>query len=100
MGLIGGLLPSPSALVLLLGAVGLGRAWLGVLLVLAFGVGMATTLAVVGLLATDLVGRAQRLLAGHTRVAAPVRLVLGYGAAAGVCMIGFGVTMRALLGLS
>jgi nickel/cobalt transporter (NicO) family protein len=45
MGLAGGLLPSPSALVVLLAAVAVGKPWLGVLLVLAFGAGMATTLA-------------------------------------------------------
>ncbi|GIE96606.1 hypothetical protein [Paractinoplanes rishiriensis] len=50
IGLAGGLVPSPSALVVLLGAIGLGRAGLGVLLVLAYGIGMAGTLTAVGLL--------------------------------------------------
>ncbi|MEV6598788.1 sulfite exporter TauE/SafE family protein [Actinoplanes sp. NPDC051346] len=49
LGFAGGLLPSPSAVVVLLGAVALGRAWFGVLLVIAFGVGMAATLTGVGL---------------------------------------------------
>ncbi|MEO8108308.1 MAG: sulfite exporter TauE/SafE family protein [Actinomycetes bacterium] len=48
LGVTGGLLPSPSAVVVLLAAVAAGRAWYGVLLVLAFGVGMAVTLAGVG----------------------------------------------------
>ena len=52
VGLAGGILPSPSALLLLLGAVALGRPWLGALLVLAFGVGMALTLCAAGLLAS------------------------------------------------
>jgi nickel/cobalt exporter len=50
IGLAGGLVPSPSALVVLLGAIGLGRAGLGVLLVIAYGIGMAGTLTAVGLL--------------------------------------------------
>jgi ABC-type nickel/cobalt efflux system permease component RcnA len=49
MGFAGGLVPSPSALVVLLGAVALGRAWFGVVLVLAYGAGMAITLTGTGL---------------------------------------------------
>jgi len=44
VGFAGGLVPSPSALVVLLGGIALGRAWFGVLLVLAYGIGMALTL--------------------------------------------------------
>lgn len=50
MGLAGGLVPSPSALVVLLGAVALGRAWFGVLLVIAYGIGLALTLMGAGML--------------------------------------------------
>jgi ABC-type nickel/cobalt efflux system permease component RcnA len=50
MGFVGGLLPSPSALVVLLGAIALGRAWFGVVLVVAYGAGMALTLTAIGLL--------------------------------------------------
>lgn len=50
MGVAGGLVPSPSALLVLLGATSVGRAWFGVLLVLAYGVGMALTLTAAGLL--------------------------------------------------
>ncbi|MGW1997262.1 nickel/cobalt transporter [Embleya sp. NPDC001921] len=49
MGVVGGLVPSPSALVVLLGAVALGRTVFGVLLVLAYGVGMAAVLTAAGL---------------------------------------------------
>jgi nickel/cobalt transporter (NicO) family protein len=51
MGLAGGLVPTPSALVVLLGATALGRAWFGVVLVAVYGIGMATTLLVAGVLA-------------------------------------------------
>jgi ABC-type nickel/cobalt efflux system permease component RcnA len=50
IGLAGGLVPSPSALVVLLGAIGLGRAGFGVLLVLGYGLGMAAALTGAGLL--------------------------------------------------
>jgi len=60
MGLADGLVPSPSALVVLLGAIALGRAWFGVLLVLGYGVGMAGTLVAVGLLLGRLRGRLER----------------------------------------
>jgi len=50
LGLAGGLVPSPSALVVLLGAIALGRAWFGVVLVVGYGAGMAATLTGAGLL--------------------------------------------------
>ncbi|MFF0372652.1 hypothetical protein [Micromonospora sp. NPDC005087] len=58
VGIAGGIVPSPSALIVLLGAVALGRTWFGVVLVLAYGLGMAATLTLAGLL---LVGLHQRL---------------------------------------
>ena len=42
-------MPSPSALIVLLGAIALGRTGFGILLVLAYGLGMAATLTVAGL---------------------------------------------------
>ena len=50
LGFAGGLVPSPSAVVVLLGANALGHAWFGVLLVVAYGAGMAATLTGFGLL--------------------------------------------------
>ena len=44
LGLSGGLVPSASAVLLLLGAIQLGRVEFGLLLILAFGLGMAATL--------------------------------------------------------
>jgi ABC-type nickel/cobalt efflux system permease component RcnA len=48
MGIAGGLAPSPSAVVVLLGGIAIGRPWFGVLLVVAFGLGMALTLTAAG----------------------------------------------------
>jgi ABC-type nickel/cobalt efflux system permease component RcnA len=50
LGVSGGLLPCPSALVLLLAAVSMHRAALGIVLVVAFSLGLAGVLTTVGLL--------------------------------------------------
>jgi nickel/cobalt transporter (NicO) family protein len=62
LGLAGGLVPSPSAVVVLLGGIALGHAWFGVALVLAYGAGMAATLTGVGLLLAHLRTRVDRRL--------------------------------------
>lgn len=62
-----GLVPSPSAVVVLVGAAALGRAWFGLLLVLAYGAGLALTLAAAGFAAVRLGERATRLLADRSR---------------------------------
>lgn len=50
LGVSGGLLPCPSALVLMLSAINLNRVGYGLVLTLAFSVGLAATLTAVGLL--------------------------------------------------
>jgi nickel/cobalt transporter (NicO) family protein len=50
LGIAGGMIPTPTAVVVLLGATAIGRAWFGVLLVVSYGVGMAITLVAAGLL--------------------------------------------------
>lgn len=57
MGVAGGLVPSPSALIVLLASIGLGRTAFGVALVFAYGLGMAGTLTAVGLLLVRLRNR-------------------------------------------
>lgn len=64
MGVSGGILPCPSALVLLLAAVSLGRVGFGMVLVAAFSAGLAGVLIAVGLLFVKggrLIGQAPRL---------------------------------------
>ena len=63
LGLAGGLVPSPSAVVVLLGAIALGRAWFGVALVIAYGLGMAVTLTAAGLALVRARGAIERRLA-------------------------------------
>jgi len=77
MGFAGGLVPSPSALVVLLGAMALGRAWFGVVLVIAYGVGMAATLTGAGVLllrARSALDRGRGRLTGLARVAGALPL--------------------------
>ena len=50
VGASAGLLPCPSALVLLLGAIALDRVGYGLVLVLAFSLGLAGLLSIIGLL--------------------------------------------------
>lgn len=55
---------------------------------------MAASLAVVGILARDLLGRIERFAASKGRLTGPVRAFLAYGAAAGVCAVGIGIVVR------
>ncbi len=99
MGLAGGLLPSPSALLVLLGAVALGKPWFGVALVVAFGLGMAATLAVVGLLVMRLRERAELRLARHPGSRfAPVLRIAPVVTAAAVVVLGAALAWRGLGG--
>jgi len=61
LGLTGGLVPSASALVLLLGSIVAGRAALGLVLVGVFGLGMATVMSAVGLAMVFARGRLDRI---------------------------------------
>ncbi len=74
MGFAGGLVPSPSALVVLLAAVALERVWFGVILVVAYGIGLALTLIGAGLTLVYFEGRMQRWSAtgGHSQALVPV----------------------------
>ena len=81
MGLAGGLVPSPSALVVLLGAIGLGRPGFGVLLVLAYGLGMAATLTGVQRKIKLVARLSRRFPAGAATATAGLVVVVGAGLA-------------------
>lgn len=93
LGFAGGIVPSPSAIVVLLGAIALGRAWFGVILVIAYGLGMAATLSAAGLLLRRArgmltsrstgTGMAARVLGVAPFVTASILLVVGIGLMAG-----------------
>ena len=88
-------MPSPSAVVVLLGAVALGRAWYGVLLVAAYGAGMAVSLLGIGLLLTrmrDRLERAPRAWMSHR-----AWRLLPLVTSSAVIVVGVGVATTALL---
>jgi len=98
IGIAGGLVPSPSALVVLLGSAALGRAWFGVLLVLAFGAGMATTLACAGLVAHQAASGLGRLAeAGRHPWLTRAATVMPALTAAAVIAVGASLAVRGLL---
>jgi ABC-type nickel/cobalt efflux system permease component RcnA len=85
VGVSGGLLPCPSALVVLLGAISLHRVALGLLLIVAFSLGLALTITGIGLVAVLAKRAFARLPLGGGAVAALPALsalvILGAGAA-------------------
>jgi len=89
LGLAGGLIPSTSALLILLGAIAAGRPAFGLILVVAFGLGMAAVMSGVGLVlvtARDRVDRVQGGIGfGRFREAIPL--------VASVVVLGFGVVL-------
>ncbi len=86
LGLAGGLIPSASALVILLGSIAAGRPAFGLVLVVAFGIGMAAVMTGVGLVMVFARGRLDRMPSrshlGRLASAAPLIasiFVLGLG---------------------
>jgi nickel/cobalt transporter (NicO) family protein len=98
MGFAGGLVPSPSALVVLLGALALGRAWFGVLLVTAYGIGMAATLTGAGLLLVRARSAVDRWSArGRGERLAGLGRLLPIGTATVIVLVGVFLTARGAL---
>ncbi len=99
LGFAGGLVPSPSAVVVLVGAAALGHAWFGLLLVVAYGVGLALTLTAAGYAVVRAGGGVSRLLARRPRWtsapwAALVRRSAPLGSACVVLILGAGLVFR------
>lgn len=82
-----GLIPCPTALVVLLGAISQHQVALGLLLIVAFSAGLAATLSVLGVLVVK-----------ATRLPAPGRLATVLPALSAVVIVGVGIllTVRAL----
>ena len=93
LGISGGIIPCPSALVVLLSAVALHRIGVGLILILAFSFGLASVLIAIGVLAV----RASRLLGKLDAESAAVR-VLPVLSAAIVTLIGIGIAIQSLNG--
>lgn len=96
MGFAGGLVPSPSALVVLLGATALGRVWFGVLLVVAYGLGMAAALVGAGALLVRARPRLDAWARAGGRMGTAVR-ALPVLTAGGLLVGGLSLATRALL---
>ncbi|MEO8572116.1 MAG: hypothetical protein ABI553_10510 [Chloroflexota bacterium] len=96
LGLAGGLIPSTSALLILLGSIAAGRPAFGFLLVVAFGIGMALVMGGIGLALVLARGRLDRMDAGSPlgRIGAFVPLVASF------LVFGFGLylTFQAVAG--
>lgn len=92
LGVSGGLLPCPSALVLMLGAIALERVTFGLVLILAFSLGLASVLTAIGLLlvyAGQLFNRIPE--SNHLLRLMPV------ASAAFITLIGIGISWQALV---
>jgi ABC-type nickel/cobalt efflux system permease component RcnA len=97
LGVSGGIVPCPAALVVLLSAVAMGRIGLGLLLIVGFSVGLAAVLIALGLL----VVHARRLVArlgGTAADGALVRRWLPLTSAAVITASGVVITVQALGG--
>ncbi|MFB7507583.1 HoxN/HupN/NixA family nickel/cobalt transporter [Streptomyces broussonetiae] len=99
LGFAGGLVPSPSAVVVLVGASALGKAWFGLLLVVAYGAGLALTLTAAGFAVVRLGSGATRVLTRRPRwsahpLATLVRRALPLASALTVLALGAGLVLR------
>ncbi|WP_407078397.1 sulfite exporter TauE/SafE family protein [Streptomyces sp. NPDC005435] len=99
LGFAGGLVPSPSAVVVLVGAAALGHAWFGLLLVVAYGAGLALTLTAAGFAVVRLGSRVNRVLDRHPRRTAHpltglVRRSLPLASALTVVALGAGLMLK------
>lgn len=98
MGVAGGLVPSPSALIVLLSAIALGRTWFGVILVIGYGAGMAIVLTLAGIALVRVRDRYQeRLENAEGRVATSLRRwgrLAPFATAALVMVVGIGLAIR------
>ncbi|MFD4553847.1 sulfite exporter TauE/SafE family protein [Streptomyces sp. NPDC058469] len=99
LGFAGGLVPSPSAVVVLVGAAALGQAWFGLLLVVAYGVGLALTLTAAGFAVVKLGTGMNRVLDRRPRwttspMAVLVRRTLPLGSALVVVALGAGLVFK------
>ncbi len=94
VGIAAGLLPCPSALVVLLSAIALHRIGLGLALIVAFSLGLAATITAIGLFAV-----LARRAFGRVSLDGPVVRALPALSAALILAVGVVITARALPGV-
>ena len=98
LGLVGGLVPSASAIIILVGTVSLGRPALGMALTIAFGAGMAVVLVGVGILLVRARGFVERW--PRSQRLAPLMSHLPLLTALVFLVVGGVITVQSLLQLS
>jgi nickel/cobalt exporter len=91
VGVAAGLLPCPSALVVLLSAIALHRVGFGLALILAFSVGLAATISTIGLAAV-----LARRAFSRVRLDGPLVRALPAASAAVILAVGVGITLNSL----
>jgi ABC-type nickel/cobalt efflux system permease component RcnA len=94
VGVAAGLLPCPSALVVLLSAIALHRIGLGLALIVAFSVGLAATITAIGLVAVY-----ARRAFSRISLEGPLVRALPAASAALILAVGVVITARALPGV-
>jgi ABC-type nickel/cobalt efflux system permease component RcnA len=94
VGIAAGLLPCPSALVVLLSAIALHRIGLGLVLIMAFSVGLAATITAIGLVTV-----LARHVFGRLSLDGPVVRTLPSVSAALILAVGVVITAKALPGV-
>jgi nickel/cobalt transporter (NicO) family protein len=94
VGLAAGLLPCPSALVVLLSAIALHRIGLGLALIVAFSIGLAATITAIGLVAVF-----ARRTFGRLSLNGPLVRALPAVSAGLILVVGLVITARALPGV-
>lgn len=92
LGISGGLLPCPSALVLMLGAISLQRVGFGLALIVLFSLGLASVLTLIGVTLVYAGKYFQRI-----PESGPVLRLLPVASAVVITAIGLGITLQALV---
>jgi ABC-type nickel/cobalt efflux system permease component RcnA len=95
VGISGGIIPCPTALVVLLAAISLHRLGYGLVLIVAFSVGLAATITAIGLVAVT----AKHVFA-RASLQGPLVRLLPAASALVVLGLGIGMTVRALPAVS
>jgi ABC-type nickel/cobalt efflux system permease component RcnA len=92
LGISGGLLPCPSALVLMLGAIALERVAFGLLLILVFSIGLASVLTGIGIVLVHAGKWFERIPEGNRLLR-----VVPVASAAFITLVGLGISWQALV---
>jgi ABC-type nickel/cobalt efflux system permease component RcnA len=92
LGVTGGIVPCPAALVVLLSAVALHRTAFGLYLIVAFSLGLAAVLIAMGMITVY----ARRLMSGLRLEGPFVQKWLPMGSAAMITLLGCGIALRSL----